>query len=692
MNYSNYRFTLDMQSNISQVSLPVRLLDTSRRLYISLTDGGSPYTIANGCRAVFYARKADGKPIMNDCIIEKNTLIRYDLTQQTTTCAGVVDCEVRLYGTDGKLITSPRFIMVVDERVVYDDDFPLSEAEQTILDNIILSETARASAEEERQQAHEEMLASTQKANETTAEIERKLANGDFIGGKGDKGDIGDSGVHIGTEEPTDPDAIVWVNPLGEETKVGVHVGPKAPTNPGIDVWLDPNGDFVIDLDIAGKADAAIEAIEANEEDALNKIVAAKDDMLKDIELAADIVQTTGNSATAVMSQKAVTDYIGDNFANAIKGYAKSNGTVVVDDVSPIKHNMKVKLKSKNLLSYPYYETTKTANGVTFTDNGDGSITVNGTPTKDTTFFLFSDNSGASSLNIGEDAMLSANSGGGYYDGYYITASYKVGNGAMQYLSDGGSGVAITSEKTVTGIYIVVKSGIVLNNITFYPQLERGMVVTEYEPYVDVKTANVIVPGGKNLLSYPYYETTKTANGVTFTDNKDGSITVNGTPTTNTNFVVFTKGSGDFIKFDETVMLCANSGGGYYDGYYMSVAYNIGDGATQYLTEPGTGVAITSEKAINGIFIVARQGYAINNVTFYPQIEYGTIVTEHEPYRESVKVLADTYGVASVPSVYPSTTIHADKKGVIMDVEYNRDINQNNLESVLTIEGASWEE
>ena len=37
----------------------------------------------------------------------------------------------------------------------------------------------------------------------------------------------------------------------------------------------------------------------------------------------------------------------------------------------------------KNLISYPYDETTKTEGGYTFTDNGDGSVTVSGTNTTD---------------------------------------------------------------------------------------------------------------------------------------------------------------------------------------------------------------------------------------------------------------------------------------------------------------------
>ncbi len=40
----------------------------------------------------------------------------------------------------------------------------------------------------------------------------------DTLGGeKGDKGETGNSGVYVGTEEPTDPDCQVWLNPDGEE-------------------------------------------------------------------------------------------------------------------------------------------------------------------------------------------------------------------------------------------------------------------------------------------------------------------------------------------------------------------------------------------------------------------------------------------------------------------------------------------
>ena len=44
----------------------------------------------------------------------------------------------------------------------------------------------------------------------------------------------------------------------------------------------------------------------------------------------------------------------------------------------------------KNELPYPYMNTTRTENGVTFTVNEDGSITVNGTASATTLFYLTS--------------------------------------------------------------------------------------------------------------------------------------------------------------------------------------------------------------------------------------------------------------------------------------------------------------
>lgn len=62
--------------------------------------------------------------------------------------------------------------------------------------------------------------------------------------------------------------------------------------------------------EVLNGTDGIVTEIEAAKAEALNDIADAKETMLSEIELAAEIVQTTGNSETALMSQKAVTKAI----------------------------------------------------------------------------------------------------------------------------------------------------------------------------------------------------------------------------------------------------------------------------------------------------------------------------------------------------------------------------------------------
>ena len=151
MNYSDYKFTLDVQIHQAQVSVPVSLNDTARKLCIGLTDGRKPYTIADGCIASFVARKPDGTTIHNNCIIERNTIV-YEFTPQTTNVEGIVNCEIRLQ-KGGVLLVSPQFLIVVDKQVVRDDEIVVSADEVATISAMIAAETARMEAETARMEA-----------------------------------------------------------------------------------------------------------------------------------------------------------------------------------------------------------------------------------------------------------------------------------------------------------------------------------------------------------------------------------------------------------------------------------------------------------------------------------------------------------------------------------------------------------
>ena len=178
MNSSNFRFMLDLHSTQSQVSIPVTLGDTARVWYISLSDGGVPYTIVDGCLAKIEIKRPMGTRLEAFCVIEKNTTIKYDfaqdvITKNTAAQAGVHDCSVTLYDAEGKKVASPRFTMVVSDSVINSDDINLSAEDINAVDAMIFAEASRQDAENER------------KANEvvrqdTLRKFNEALENGEF--------------------------------------------------------------------------------------------------------------------------------------------------------------------------------------------------------------------------------------------------------------------------------------------------------------------------------------------------------------------------------------------------------------------------------------------------------------------------------------------------------------------------------
>lgn len=181
MNSMYYRFSLDMHKVQSQISLPVSLGDTARTLYINFTDGGKPYYIEEGCLAKLTITRPSKSKLHEFCVIEGNTSAVYPFSQNEHTAIeeGIHDCEVTLYGRDGKQITSPRFSIVVSDRVVnMDDNVGIPDESIGIVDAIIHEEQARRVAEDgrvdaENNRALEEENREVAEESRVSAEAER---------------------------------------------------------------------------------------------------------------------------------------------------------------------------------------------------------------------------------------------------------------------------------------------------------------------------------------------------------------------------------------------------------------------------------------------------------------------------------------------------------------------------------------
>lgn len=154
MNYSKFRFTLDMHKHQSQVSIPVMQGDTAVELYITFTDGGKPYTIGESCWAVLVGNKPDGSTFRHCAVVCGGTHIHYIFQPDTSDVAGTTLCDVRLYGTNG-ILTAPCFTIVVDERITH-NDVELPTATISAIDRVFLNEIERVEAEHQREEAEKQ--------------------------------------------------------------------------------------------------------------------------------------------------------------------------------------------------------------------------------------------------------------------------------------------------------------------------------------------------------------------------------------------------------------------------------------------------------------------------------------------------------------------------------------------------------
>lgn len=163
MNSSNFRFVLDLHSTQSQISIPVTKGDTARVWYISLSDGGQPYIIEEGCLARIEIKRPTGTFLTDFCPIKNNTTLIYDfskndITRQTAAVEGVHKCDVIITDADGNKIGAARFSMIVSDRVISSDDINLTDEDLTAVEAMINAEASRQAAEVGRVNAEAERV------------------------------------------------------------------------------------------------------------------------------------------------------------------------------------------------------------------------------------------------------------------------------------------------------------------------------------------------------------------------------------------------------------------------------------------------------------------------------------------------------------------------------------------------------
>ena len=202
-------------------------------------------------------------------------------------------------------------------------------------------------------------------------------------------------------------------------------------------------------------------------------------------------------------------------------GESTQNGTPTPD--SPIEiENIEGKNKFKNNYEAGY---TTTNNGVTFTVNKDKSITANGTAT-DTVTFIF-----ATNIELKKGTYTVSGITSGSINTYNMTIS------SLTSIYNGARTHTINADTTYVNAFIRVNSGVTVDNITFYPMIEKGTVATPYVPYNSLEIKNV----GENLFN------PSNAKDGYVNDNNGQILGVNNITNKNTGYIKIDGGEKYFI-------------------------------------------------------------------------------------------------------------------------------------------------
>ena len=258
-----------------------------------------------------------------------------------------------------------------------------------------------------------------------------------------------------------------------------------------------------------------------------------------------------------------------------------------------------------------------TRNDLTFTFdvNKDGyvtRITLSGTASANTTVELLT-LTGAQIKALGSSLVLS---GGITSNAYLILRKSDWTNVARSNGSDSNAfNTASLEDATTYYLSAPVTSGTNTSGFVYYPMLrDTSIIDSTFEPYHEsveqckFDRAEQRVLGAKNLLKYPYGNTTKTENNVTFTDNGDGTITANtsAAASANTSFMLamafvygldkdaFLSGipSGISSAISDILLWDETASKGYYDngngvlipasisGHIVNIAFRVKSGQT----------------------------------------------------------------------------------------------------------------
>ena len=375
---------------------------------------------------------------------------------------------------------------------------------------------------------------------------------------------------------------------------------------------------------------------------------------------------------------------------NAAKDAAQAASTAIADYITHTKNGAavgevdtlagakaEVSVESKNLFDLKLIDVT--SNGITYTQNSDGSITVNGTATGKSYAYIINYNT---PIKPGIYTLSGCPSGGS-------TSTYRINLGLnsngvwKRNVYDVGDSVTFEVALPINQIsgYIEIMSGTTVENLTFYPQLEYGETATPYTPYLSEGTEVEVLACGKNI-----FNPQKIAGRVNCTSDETGygfTRTNKGKPTDDGGIIWYK--SAEPLRFlrGQTITLSANVD---IDGPYIGFQFaGSSFGQNNFATSVNGKVTVTAQvpEQTDYIQIIIAGGNTVTNKLSNIRVNIGDKALGFEEYQgqdyssqvgQTIKVeqydritniFTNTAGASLAVQFKISTQLYLDRFGLI---------------------------
>ena len=391
---------------------------------------------------------------------------------------------------------------------------------------------------------------------------------------------------------------------------------------------------------------------------------------------AAESAQSAAASAKALEDNRAYVEsqketFVGYNrretdtkYANALIGTASGVGRVTVGDAweAPIPDleiagmSGQFSTTGAQMLDIPSLS-ARTSNGVTFTPNPDGAILATGTATGGNSTFYLSDRLSVPS----GDYYISGCPDGGDKSTYVIKGYINTSDGtSYAYAYDIGDGDTLTVKDGQTISLAITIGNNASGPLVFRPMLHAGSTPKPWEPYTGGKPSpspeypQPIISTGTVTPSPDYPQPldvtvtgaqlfdasllkSATSFGVTFTNNGDGSLTINGISTDYPNIrAVLLLPPGTYIA----------SGTQGETKFFVRILSS----ETDYLDYDNTPFVITGNEYMVQAYIQVNKGRTASE-TIWPMINAGLTALPWQPYQSSTAAITLTEPLRGIGDV-----------------------------------------